>query len=92
MVSSDDHCQEVVGLCREKSYAGLVGGSGEYLVFQPPKYYSSAQLKLTYRVCFFFFIVHYKMLVLSYKLSKYTADALIRNGTMHSRLFVSFRV
>ncbi|XP_028158545.1 constitutive coactivator of PPAR-gamma-like protein 1 homolog isoform X3 [Ostrinia furnacalis] len=49
MVSSDDHCQEVVGLCREKSYAGLVGCSGEYLVFQPPRYFSSSQLKLTYR-------------------------------------------
>lgn len=51
MVSSDDHCQEVVGLCREKTYAGLVGCSGEYLVFQPPRYFSSSQLKLTYRVC-----------------------------------------
>lgn len=50
MVSSDDHCQEVVGLCREKSYAGLVGCSGEYLVFQPPRYFSSSLLKLTYRV------------------------------------------
>ncbi|XP_013141232.1 PREDICTED: constitutive coactivator of PPAR-gamma-like protein 1 isoform X4 [Papilio polytes] len=49
MVSSDDHCQEVVGLCREKTYAGLVGCSGEYLVFQPPRYFSSSQLKLTYR-------------------------------------------
>ncbi|XP_022122884.1 constitutive coactivator of PPAR-gamma-like protein 1 homolog isoform X2 [Pieris rapae] len=49
MVSSDDHCQEVVGLCREKAYAGLVGCSGEYLVFQPPRYFSSSQLKLTYR-------------------------------------------
>ncbi|XP_037299637.1 constitutive coactivator of PPAR-gamma-like protein 1 isoform X2 [Manduca sexta] len=49
MVSSDDHCQEVVGLCREKNYAGLVGCSGEYLVFQPPRYFSSSQLKLTYR-------------------------------------------
>ncbi|RVE47107.1 hypothetical protein evm_008291 [Chilo suppressalis] len=49
MVSSDDHCQEVVGLCREKSYSGLVGCSGEYLVFQPPRYFSSSQLKLTYR-------------------------------------------
>lgn len=53
MVSSDDHCQEVVGLCREKSYAGLVGCSGEYLVFQPPRYFSSSQLKLTYRVSLF---------------------------------------
>lgn len=50
MVSTDDHCQEVVGLCREKTYAGLVGCSGEYLVFQPPRYFSSSQLKLTYRV------------------------------------------
>ncbi|XP_053602240.1 constitutive coactivator of PPAR-gamma-like protein 1 isoform X3 [Plodia interpunctella] len=49
MVSTDDHCQEVVGLCREKTYAGLVGCSGEYLVFQPPRYFSSSQLKLTYR-------------------------------------------
>ncbi|KAL4706497.1 hypothetical protein ACJJTC_015695 [Scirpophaga incertulas] len=49
MVSSDDHYQEVVGLCREKAYAGLVGCAGEYLVFQPPRYFSSSQLKLTYR-------------------------------------------
>lgn len=56
MVSSDDHCQEVVGLCREKSYAGLVGCSGEYLVFQPPRYFSSSQLKLTYRVSTTFYV------------------------------------
>lgn len=57
MVSSDDHCQEVVGLCREKTYAGLVGCSGEYLVFQPPRYFSSSQLKLTYRVSKAFFSI-----------------------------------
>lgn len=50
MVSSDDHYQEVVGLCREKTYAGLIGAAGEYLAFQPPRYFSSSQLKLTYRV------------------------------------------
>lgn len=60
MVTSDDHHQEVVGLCRERGYTGLVGCSGEYVAFQPPRYFSSSQLKLTYRVCLsskFFFLL-----------------------------------
>lgn len=57
MVSTDDHHQEVVGLCRERGYAGIVGNSGEYLAFQPPRYFSSSQLKLTYRVSPYFYIL-----------------------------------
>lgn len=55
MVSTDDHHQEVVGLCRERGYAGIVGNSGEYLAFQPPRYFSSSLLKLTYRVTPYFY-------------------------------------
>lgn len=56
MVSIDDHHQEVVGLCREKGYAGLLGSAGEYLAFQPPRYFCSSRLKLTYRVSLIFYI------------------------------------
>lgn len=78
MVSSDDHYQEVVGLCREKSYGGLVGGAGEYMVFQPPRYFSSSQLKLTYRVS----IVSTFIIII---------DFLSMSGTCHSYCFILFQ-
>lgn len=49
----DDHRQEVIGYCRENGFDGLMADDAEYVVFYPPKYFSSQQMKLTYKVCYF---------------------------------------
>lgn len=46
----DDHHQEVIGYCRENNFDGIMADDAEYAVFYPPKYFSSEQLKLTYKV------------------------------------------
>ncbi|XP_058791366.1 constitutive coactivator of PPAR-gamma-like protein 1 homolog isoform X2 [Phymastichus coffea] len=47
--SMDDHHQEVITFCRENHYHGLIADDSEYAVFDPPRYFSSEQLKLTYK-------------------------------------------
>ncbi|XP_063230763.1 constitutive coactivator of PPAR-gamma-like protein 1 homolog isoform X2 [Bacillus rossius redtenbacheri] len=49
LCTMDDHHQEVIGYCREYNFHGLVADDGEYAVFDPPRYFSSEQLKLTYK-------------------------------------------
>ncbi|XP_047739668.1 mucin-17-like, partial [Hyalella azteca] len=49
MVSMDDHHQEVIGFCRENCYDGVLGADAEYIAFDPPRYFSSQHLKLTYK-------------------------------------------
>ncbi|XP_044580080.1 constitutive coactivator of PPAR-gamma-like protein 1 homolog isoform X2 [Cotesia glomerata] len=49
MCSMDDHHQEVIAYCRENNFNGLVADDGEYAAFDPPRYFSSEQLKLTYK-------------------------------------------
>lgn len=49
----DDHHQEVIAYCRENNYNGLIADDAEYAAFDPPRYFSSEQLKLTYKVCIF---------------------------------------
>lgn len=46
----DDHHQEVIAYCRENSFNGLIADDAEYAAFDPPRYFSSEQLKLTYKV------------------------------------------
>ena len=48
----DDHHQEVIAFCRENNYHGLMAEDAEYIIFDPPRYFSSHQLKLTYKVSF----------------------------------------
>nr|CAD7576823.1 unnamed protein product [Timema californicum] len=50
LCTMDDHHQEVIGYCREYGFHGLVADDGEYAVFDPPRYFSSEQLKLTYKL------------------------------------------
>ena len=50
IVSMDDHHQEVLGFCREHCYDGVLGAHADYIVFDPPRYFSSQHLKLTYKV------------------------------------------
>lgn len=45
----DDHHQEVIAFCRENNFHGLMAEDAEYAVFDPPRYFSSEQLKLTYK-------------------------------------------
>ncbi|XP_011495096.1 PREDICTED: constitutive coactivator of PPAR-gamma-like protein 1 homolog [Ceratosolen solmsi marchali] len=47
--SMDDHHQEVIAYCRENNYHGLIADDAEYAVFDPVRYFSSEQLKLTYK-------------------------------------------
>lgn len=49
----DDHHQEVIAYCRENNYNGLIADDAEYAAFDPPRYFSSEQLKLTYKVQIF---------------------------------------
>ncbi|XP_075235420.1 constitutive coactivator of PPAR-gamma-like protein 1 homolog [Lycorma delicatula] len=45
----DDHRQEVIAYCRENNYHGLIADDAEYAAFDPPRYFSARQLKLTYK-------------------------------------------
>ncbi|KAG1664870.1 Constitutive coactivator of PPAR-gamma-like protein 2 [Nymphon striatum] len=49
MCSMDDHHQEVIAYCRENNFHGLIAEDAEYTIFDPPRYFSSEQLKLTYK-------------------------------------------
>ena len=47
--SMDDHHQEVIAYCRENNFHGIVAQDADYAIFDPPRYFSSHNLKLTYR-------------------------------------------
>jgi len=49
LCTMDDHHQEVIAYCRENGFNGLMADDGEYAVFDPPRYFSSEHLKLTYK-------------------------------------------
>ncbi|KAK5644660.1 hypothetical protein RI129_005960 [Pyrocoelia pectoralis] len=49
MCTMDDHHQEVIAYCREYGFHGLLGDDAEYAVFDPPRYFSSEHIKLTYK-------------------------------------------
>lgn len=49
MCTMDDHHQEVIAYCREYGFHGLLGDDAEYAVFDPPRYFSSECIKLTYK-------------------------------------------
>uniref|UniRef100_A0A2R5LND0 Putative glycine rich protein n=1 Tax=Ornithodoros turicata TaxID=34597 RepID=A0A2R5LND0_9ACAR len=49
MCTMDDHHQEVIAFCRENGFHGLMAEDAEYAIFDPPRYFSSEQLKLTYK-------------------------------------------
>ena len=48
-MSMDDHAQEVIGFCREHGLQGILGQNPVYVIFDPPRYFSSQNLKLTYK-------------------------------------------
>lgn len=47
--SMDDHHQEVIGYCREHGLQGIIAQDSVYAIFDPPRYFSSNNLKLTYK-------------------------------------------
>ena len=47
--STDDHYQEVIAHCRENNYFGILAHDAEYVIFDPPHYFSSQNMKLTYK-------------------------------------------
>ncbi|KAL8620412.1 hypothetical protein ACOMHN_055493 [Nucella lapillus] len=47
--SIDDHQQEVIGFCREHNLHGIIAQNPTYIIFDPPRYFSSNNLKLTYK-------------------------------------------
>lgn len=47
--SMDDHEQEVIGYCREHGLQGILAQDAVYTIFDPPRYFSSHNLKLTYK-------------------------------------------
>ncbi|XP_044007486.1 constitutive coactivator of PPAR-gamma-like protein 1 homolog isoform X2 [Aphidius gifuensis] len=49
VLSMNDHHLEVIKYCRDNNYNGLIADDAEYIAFDPPRYFSSEQLKLTYK-------------------------------------------
>ncbi|XP_020294477.1 constitutive coactivator of PPAR-gamma-like protein 1 homolog isoform X2 [Pseudomyrmex gracilis] len=49
LCTMDDHHQEVIAYIRENNFNGLLADDAEYAAFDPPRYFSSTQLKLTYK-------------------------------------------
>ena len=47
--SMDDHHQEVIAYCRENNFHGLLAQHADYAIFDPPRYFSSHHLKMTYK-------------------------------------------
>ncbi|XP_013408866.1 constitutive coactivator of PPAR-gamma-like protein 1 isoform X2 [Lingula anatina] len=47
--SMDDHHQEVIAYCRENDFQGILAQDAVYTIFDPPRYFSSEHLKLTYK-------------------------------------------
>ncbi len=47
--SMEDHHQEVIGFCRENFHHGILAQDADYAIFDPPRYFASQHLKLTYK-------------------------------------------
>ena len=45
----DDHHQEVIAYCRESNLNGLLAQDADYVIFDPPRYFSANHLKLTFK-------------------------------------------
>ena len=45
--SIDDHRYEVMSFCWENGYHGVMSDDGEYALFNPPRYFSAHDIKLS---------------------------------------------
>ena len=50
LCSVDEHRQEVMAFCRDNNYHGVMAEDAEYIMFNPPRFFSAKNLKLTYKV------------------------------------------
>lgn len=48
--SLEDHHHEIMSFCWENGYHGVMSDDGEFALFNPPKYFSAHDLKLSYQV------------------------------------------
>ncbi|GFY43068.1 constitutive coactivator of PPAR-gamma-like protein 1 homolog [Trichonephila inaurata madagascariensis] len=51
VLTTNDHHQEVMSYLKKYNYHGLLADDPEYIIFDPPRYFSSVQLKLTFKGC-----------------------------------------
>ncbi|GIY76867.1 hypothetical protein CDAR_513192 [Caerostris darwini] len=51
VLTTNDHHQEVISYLKKYNYHGLLADDPEYIIFDPPRYFSSVQLKLTFKGC-----------------------------------------
>ncbi|KAG8182672.1 hypothetical protein JTE90_012908 [Oedothorax gibbosus] len=49
VLTTTDHSQEIMSHLQKYTFHGLLADNPEYLVFHPPRYFSAAHLKLTYK-------------------------------------------
>ena len=47
--SLEDHHQEIMSFCWENGYHGVLSEDGEFSLYNPPKYFSAHDLKLSYQ-------------------------------------------
>ena len=47
--SVEDHHQEIIAFCRKHALQGIVAQNPLYVIFDPPRYFSANNLKLTYK-------------------------------------------
>lgn len=57
VLTTHDHHQEVMSYLKKYNYHGLLADDPEYIIFDPPRYFSSVQLKLTFKVLYCIFKV-----------------------------------
>ncbi|XP_071043900.1 constitutive coactivator of PPAR-gamma-like protein 1 homolog, partial [Parasteatoda tepidariorum] len=51
VLTTTDHHQEVISYLKKYNYHGLLADDPEYIIFDPHRYFSSVQLKLTFKGC-----------------------------------------
>ncbi|XP_054722197.1 constitutive coactivator of PPAR-gamma-like protein 1 homolog [Uloborus diversus] len=51
VLTTTDHHQEVMSYLKKYNYHGLLADDPEYIIFDPPRYFSAVQLKLTFKGC-----------------------------------------
>ena len=76
MCSTEDHHQEVMAYCRENFFHGVVAQDADYAIFDPPRYFSSEHLKLTYKG--------------SLETQEYVMDDVARALDLHPKRFALF--
>ena len=56
--SLEDHHHEIMSFCWENGYHGVLSDEGEFALYNPPKYFSAHDLKLSYQVIPQFYVIY----------------------------------